>query len=94
MILRHERPADGISMDNRKIAIEHDHVDLILMEPFQCLRSIVGDVDDVSLILESCCQCLRQIPFILDDQKSHPFSPRISHLNCAHVLSGVSHAEG
>jgi hypothetical protein len=68
------RPAHLIAVDDRQVAIQHDHVVVVDAEPFQRLVPVIGHVDGQRLAAQPLRDGVREEFLVLDHQDTH-FEP-------------------
>ena len=70
-----DHPANGVPMEPREVAVEHDDVVRVDVQLGRRLQSVIGHVDGHSLVSEPLRYDISQRPRVLDDQDSHARAP-------------------
>ena len=68
MFGRDQRPADGVAVQHREIAVQHHHIDVGRAQQGQRRGAITGDIDAEALMAQPIGQHLGEIGLVLDDQ--------------------------
>ena len=73
-----ERQADGVAVDLRQIAVEHDHVVAVDAPLLQGDGTVVGDVGRDPAVTQPVGDVVRQLDVILHNQHAHGSAPSVA----------------